>query len=192
MGIDSAISFLTFHSPDFFTDITELSRSYDLMSDSDTFVHQLFDGRQDGPFPMDYAASIGGRAVAHANIHPAPPKFRQFSAPKVFGVMKKKRENETKIEHLRRRLSTVGRGGVGGADDRETTSIRGNIGSANQFVTESLPYFRIVIPQGTDAPCYVRIRLLFTNPRICFSFFVHFTRCQHRSGQLPLLRQKFR
>ena len=159
MGIDSAMTFLAFHSPDFFTDITELSQFYDLMSDSDTFVHQLFDGRQrnDGPFPMHYAASIGGRAVAHANVHPAPPKFRQFSAPKVYGVMKKKRENETKIEHLRRRLSTVGRGCFGGADDRGTTSIRGNIGSANQFVTESLPYFRIVIPQGTDALCYVQI-----------------------------------
>ncbi|KAL3810996.1 hypothetical protein ACHAXA_006548 [Cyclostephanos tholiformis] len=152
MDIYSAISFLFFHSPDFFTDITELSLSYDLMSDSATFVHQLFDGRQrgDGPFPMDYAASISGRAVARANVHPAPSKFRQFSAPRMFGVMKKRCENESKIEHLRRRLSAVGRSGGGGADSLAKTSIRDNIGSANQFVTESLPYFRIVIPQGMD------------------------------------------
>ncbi|KAL3787880.1 hypothetical protein ACHAW5_001371 [Stephanodiscus triporus] len=157
MGLDSAITFLSYHSPDFFTDIVELSRSCDLMSDSVTFIRRLFDGRQqgDGPFPMDYASCIGGRAVARANVHPAPPRFRQFSAPKVFSVMRKSRENETKIERLRKRLSS-GRGG-GGALGQEKTSLRDNIGSAHQFVTESLPYIRIVIPQGTNVLCLVRI-----------------------------------
>jgi hypothetical protein len=171
MGLDSAITFLSYHSPDFFTDIVELSRSCDLMSDSVTFIHRLFDGRQqgDGPFPMDYASCIGGRAVAQANIHPAPPRFRQFSAPKVFGVMRKSRENETKIERLRKRLSAACRGGGGALRQEEKTSLRFNIGSAHQFVTESLPYIRIVIPQGTNVLCRVRIWVYSSHPALIVS-----------------------
>ncbi|KAL7534070.1 hypothetical protein ACHAXR_006427, partial [Thalassiosira sp. AJA248-18] len=138
MGVGSAISFLSYHSPDFFTDVTDLSRSFDLLSDATTFLDRF--GQTEGPFPMEYASCIGGRAVADGNKNPAPPQFRQFSTPKVFSVVKKNRENETKIEHLRKRLSSGGGG--------QRTSIHDNIGSAQQFVTDSLPYMRAVIPQG--------------------------------------------
>ena len=77
--------------------------------------------------------------MADGNKHPAPPQFRQFSAPKVFGVLKKNRENEARIGQLRKRLS------VGGG---ARTSMHDNVGSAHQFVTDSLPYMRAVIPQG--------------------------------------------
>mmetsp|Transcript_40900 Transcript_40900/g.73737 ORF Transcript_40900/g.73737 Transcript_40900/m.73737 type:complete len:387 (+) Transcript_40900:81-1241(+) len=144
MGIGSAISFLSYHSPDFFTDISDLSRSFDCMSDAATFLDRF--GQADGPFPMEYASCIGGRAVADGNKNPAPPQFRQFTTPKVFGVMKKNRENETKIEQLRKRLSIVG--GCGGGQQR--TSVHDTIGSAHQFVTDSLPYMRTVIPHDVN------------------------------------------
>lgn len=162
MGISSAITFLSFHSPDFFTDITELCTSHELLSDTALFIDRLYDGGGGsgdggGPFPMDYAACIGSRAVAHANIHPAPSRFRQFTAPKVFSVMKKNRENENKIKQLRKRLSAVSSSSsCGGNDDSSNhdrgskASIRENIGSATQFVTNSLPYIRIVIPQDVN------------------------------------------
>ena len=149
MGLGSALTFLSYHSPDFFTDVTDLSRSFDLLSDAATFVdYQYVVQTSDGPFPTQCAACIGGRAVADGNKHPVPPQFRQFTAPKVFSVMKKNRENEIKIEQLRKRLSTTmgGRGGSGSG--KEKTSIHDNIGSAQQFVTDSLPYMRTVIPQG--------------------------------------------
>ena len=144
MGIGPALSFLSYHSPDYFTDITDLCRSYDLLSDAVIFVDRFTGQQGDGPFPDEYAACIGGRAVADANKHPAPPQFRQLSAPKVFSVLKKSRENETKIELLRKRLSMVARSGGG----EERTSIHNTIGSAHQFITDSLPYMRSVIPQG--------------------------------------------
>ena len=161
MGISSAITFLSYHSPDFFTDITELCTSHELLSDTALFIDRLYDGSGSGgggdgggPFPMDYAACIGSRAVAHANIHPAPSRFRQFTAPKVFSVLKKNRENENKIKQLRKRLSVVSSTGGGGDscnhDGGSKTSIRENIGSATQFVTNSLPYIRIVIPQDVN------------------------------------------
>lgn len=145
MGLSPAMSFLSYHSIDFFTDVTDLSRSCDLMSDAATFLDRFAGGQtaSDGPYPNEYAACLGGRAVADANMHPAPPQFRQFTAPKVFSVMKKSRENEAKIERLRRRLSQVGRG-----NGRERTSIHDNIGSACQFVTDSLPFMRTAIPDG--------------------------------------------
>ena len=137
MNTGSAISFLSYHSPDFFTDITDLSRAFDHISDAGTFLDRF--GPTEGPFPIDYASSLGGRAVADANRHPAPNQFRHFSAPKVFEVMKKCRENEIKMDQLRRRLS------VGS----EQMALSENIGSANQFVTDSLPYLKDIIPQGT-------------------------------------------
>ena len=146
MGLSSSITFLSYHSPDFFTDVTDLSQSYDLLSDTATFLDRY--GQSDGAYPNEYAACLGGRAVAQCNRHPAPPQFRQFTAPKVFSVMKKNRENEYKIERLRKRLALVGCGG--GTDEAHQSSacIHDTIGSAHQFVTDSLPYMRSVIPQG--------------------------------------------
>ena len=136
MNTGSAISFLSYHCPDFFTDITDLSRAFDHISDAGTFIDKF--GPTEGPYPMDYATSLGGRAVADANRHPAPNQFRHFSAPKVFEVMKKSKENEVKMDQLRRRLS------VGG----EQIALSENIGSAHQFVTDSLPFLKDIIPQG--------------------------------------------
>lgn len=154
MTLSSAMSFISFHSPDFFMDVTDLSRSFDLISDSATFMDYQFSSSQnstDGPFPMQYASCIGGRAVADGNRHPAPPQFRQFTAPKVFSVMKKNHENEYKIDKLRKRLSLGSRhSGTSQEGGGGMTSIHDNIGSAQQFVTDSLPYMRNVIPQDVN------------------------------------------
>ena len=140
MGVGPALSFLSFHGPDFFTDATDLSRSLDLLSDAAAFSDRF--GQDDGPFPSGYAACVGGRAVADGNRNPAPPRFRQFTTPGVFAVMRKGRENEGKIERLRKRLS-VGVGGV--------TCVHDNIGSAQQFVKDSLPYMQTIIPDGESS-----------------------------------------
>ena len=164
MNLDSAMTFLSYHSPDFFTDITELSESFDLLSDTSSFMDYKYSAGQatDGPFPMQYAACIGGRAVAEGNKHPAPPQFRQFTAPKVFSVMKKNRENEIKIQQLRKRLSMGVGGGDSAGQESSRTSIRDNIGSAQHFVTDSLPYMRNVIPQG-KLWNEVKLRLIYSS-----------------------------
>lgn len=136
MNTGSAISFLSYHSPDYFTDITELSHAFDHLSDAGSFLDRF--GASDGPYPIDYASSLGGRSVADANKNPAPSQFRHLTAPKVFDVMKKNRENEHKMEQLRKRLS------VGS----HTIALNENIGSTHQFVTDSLPYLKSIIPQG--------------------------------------------
>jgi hypothetical protein len=70
--------------------------------------------------------------------------------------MKKNHENENKIKQLCKRLSAVHSSGYGGNDDScyhdggSKTSIRENIGSATPFVTNSLPYIRIIIPQDVN------------------------------------------
>ena len=189
MGIGPALSFLSYHSPDFFTDITDLCRSYDLLSDAVIFVDRFTSQQSDGPFPDAYAACIGGRAVADANKHPAPPQFRQLSAPKVFSVMKKSRENETKIELLRKRLSIVARGsgGVG----QQTIGIHEIIGSAHQFIMDSLPYMRIVIPQGTIMQLIGSCKFVSC---IATPFCAHFpfnVRCQFCLGELAFSGKTF-
>jgi hypothetical protein len=45
------------------------------------------------------------RTVADANQHPAQSKFRQFHAPKIYEVIRKKHENEIKVGHLCKQLS---------------------------------------------------------------------------------------
>jgi len=134
MGVGSAVSFLSYHGPDYFTDITEMSRAFDRFSEADMFVSRNY--QEGGQSLLDYASSIGSRAIADSNLTPAPPTFRQLSAPKVFGVMRKSSENEVKMDQLRKRLS-LGSGQI---------ALDSNIGSAHRFVTESLPYMKEILP----------------------------------------------
>ena len=140
MGVGSAISFLSYHCPDYFTDITEMSRAFDRFSEADLFVSRMYQGGGDGAFPLDYASSIGSRTIADTNKTPAPPAFRQLSAPKVFSVMTKSSENEVKMDQLRKRLS-LGSGKI---------ALDSNIGSAHRFVTESLPHMRFILPDEVN------------------------------------------
>ena len=158
MGTGAALSFVQDHCPHFFTDVADLSCTYACTSDAAMFLDRHH-GQDDGPFPTGHASCLGGRAVAAGNRHPAPPRFRQFTAPAAFGVMKKHRENERKIARLRKHLATVGGG------EQLRASLHDTIGSAHRFVTDSLPYLRTVVPQGECHKCYSHLLPVMCVPR---------------------------
>jgi hypothetical protein len=87
-------------------------------------------------FLDEYAASVAGRAVAHTNTQPTPNKFRQFSTPKVFDVLRKRRENERLLEQLSRRLSN------------SHLSLSNSVGCTSTFITDTLPAMRMIVPDG--------------------------------------------
>ena len=131
IGISGAISFVQFHSPDFFSDIMELSAAFDTLSDSAFLMCHSSD-------LSDYAVSLCSRAVGDTNKHPAPSKFRQLTAPKMYEIMRKRRENSIKIEQVCRRLSY--------RDHHVSLDI--NTRSPAQFATQELPFIKSIIPEG--------------------------------------------
>mmetsp|Transcript_59846 Transcript_59846/g.177360 ORF Transcript_59846/g.177360 Transcript_59846/m.177360 type:complete len:788 (-) Transcript_59846:40-2403(-) len=136
-----ALSFLLYHSPDFFTDEIELSQAFDSFSDAAMLLGRNADrDRSDSVFPEQYVSSLAGRAVADANRHPAPNKFRQFGAPKVFEVLRKRRANGAKMLQLCKRLSC----GSG------TLPLGINVGSASGFVVDCLPFMRTILPDEVN------------------------------------------
>jgi hypothetical protein len=76
------------------------------------------------------------RAVAHTNKHPAPNKFRQFSTPQVFDVLRNRRQNDVLVAGLAQRLSNCHLG---------PSTV---IGGSHAFVTEVLPALRLIHPHG--------------------------------------------
>ena len=94
--------------------------------------------RSDSIFPEQYISSLAGRAIADANKHPAPNKFRQLTAPKIFEVLRKRRGNGVKMLQLCKRLSC----------GSETLPLNSNIGSSECFVIDSLPFMRHIYPNG--------------------------------------------
>jgi len=142
LGIEGSLKFLEFHSADFFTDIIELSRAYSLFSDAADILgcgatrRGYREMSNDGTtvFPYDCASSIAGRTVANTNRNPAPNKFRQFSRPKVFDVLRNGSQNQILLDQLSRRLMSQ--------------SFQRS--SKCNFVTESLPFVRQICPQEVD------------------------------------------
>ena len=138
MTVGSAVSFLSYHCPDYFSDITELSNAFDRFSEADMFVNKFYQGG--GQSTLEYAASVGSRAIADSNRTPAPTSFRPLSAPKVFSVMTKSSQNEVKMGQLCKRLS-LGSGKM---------TLDSNIGSTHHFVMESLPHMRHILPEEVN------------------------------------------
>ena len=132
IGLSGAIAFIHDHSPDFFSDITELSVAFDTLSDS---AHLMSRPMADHD---DYAISLCSRAVGDANKHPAPSKFRQLAAPKMYEMMRTKRENSMKMEHVCKRLSYR----------YQHLSLDVNIRSSGQFASQELPFVKSIIPEG--------------------------------------------
>lgn len=143
ISITGAMSFVQFHSPDFFTDITDLSKAFERFSDSEILSRPSF--------PEEYATSLCSRAVGDANKHPAPSKFRQLTAPKIFEVMRKKAENTIKFEQIRRRLSLKS----------NHLSLDANTRSSSQFATEELPFIKNTIPEGENEDFDVTFIMMF-------------------------------
>jgi hypothetical protein len=105
-------------------------------------------------FPDRCASSIAGRAVANSNKHPAANRFRQFSTPKVFDVIRKRRQNEALLSDLAQRLSS--------SHLAPSTAV----GGSHAFVTEMLPAMRTISPDGNDVMLICRGRPLVYHPLI--------------------------
>eukprot|EP00539_Tryblionella_compressa_P018324 CAMPEP_0178858762 /NCGR_PEP_ID=MMETSP0747-20121128/840_1 /TAXON_ID=913974 /ORGANISM="Nitzschia punctata, Strain CCMP561" /LENGTH=216 /DNA_ID=CAMNT_0020525085 /DNA_START=100 /DNA_END=750 /DNA_ORIENTATION=- len=146
LGVEGSLRFLEYHSVDFFTDISELSSAFSYFSDAIELLDRSSatgnirrNHDSSGFFPYACASSIAGRAVANTNEHPAPNKFRQFSRPKIFDVVRNEKQNQILVDQLSRRLSTY---------HMSMSSALG--GDTGTFVTESLPFLREIIPQEVD------------------------------------------
>jgi cell cycle checkpoint protein len=137
--LGGTLSFLGYHSVEFFTDITELSGAFDRFSDAAMFVDRpRRDRHSETIFPNAYAGSLAGRAVANANKHPTVSKFRQFNAPKVFEVFRNRRVNEGHIEQLKMRLSS-------GLGELLLDSV---LSPTSNFTTDYLPFVRNILPNN--------------------------------------------
>eukprot|EP00536_Pseudo-nitzschia_multiseries_P008787 jgi/Psemu1/288025/fgenesh1_pg.230_\ len=139
LGVEGSLRFLEFHSVDFFTDIIELSNAFSSFSDVADMLGHATSRRSNSHeneniFPYGCASSIAGRTVGNTNIHPAPNRFRQFSRPKVFDILRNGKQNQILVDQLSRRLSTTGC----------------HSSLTAKFVTESLPYVRQIAPQDVD------------------------------------------
>jgi len=139
LGVEGSLRFLEFHSVDFFTDIIELSNAFSSFSDAADMLGHATTKRSNSHennniFPYACASSIAGRTVANTNIHPAPTRFRQFSRPRAFDILRNGKENQILVDQLSRRLST--------------TECHSSLTA--KFVTESLPYVRQITPQDVD------------------------------------------
>jgi len=131
MGFDASLYFLAHHTPDFFTDINELSDTFETYSDSAFLMHEgkfTSDRENVGvASPLQYAVSLAGRAVAISNKHPSPKRFRSLNAPSYFEVLKKRKENNTRILHISKRLS-----------------CDFTVGCSKQTITERLPFIKLI------------------------------------------------
>jgi hypothetical protein len=90
---------------------------------------------------------LAGRAVANTNKHPTANKFRQFSSPKIFEIMRKRQQNEVTIQHLFKRLWSSP--GMAYAAGHEHLSLSSAFGATETLVTDFLPQMRIIFPNGT-------------------------------------------
>ena len=77
-------------------------------------------------FPLQYAVSLAGSAVI-SNKHPSPKRFRSRNAPSYFEVFKKRKENNTRILHIYKRLS-----------------CDFTVGCSQQTITERLPFIKLI------------------------------------------------
>jgi len=128
MELHGVLHFLGAHSPDFFTENGELSVAFGYFSDAAMLLdHRMKQPEASSSNTVDAAASLAGRAVAHAKRHPAAHRFRQFSAPRIFDVMRKRRDNQA-------RLRTIA-----------TASQL----SAATYCLDVLPFVRTIEPQQT-------------------------------------------
>ena len=137
MELQGSLSFLEYHSVDFFTDISELSIALDRFSDAACLLDVALHHRQGTLFPHGYAGSLAGRAVAQANTQPTASKFRQFTAPKVFDILRKRRANQSKMEHVHHILTL---------SSRQYLSLHSLFGMSSQFSTDCLPLIRTILP----------------------------------------------
>lgn len=83
----NALSFLSYHSPDFFQDISNLSEAMSLFSDTAFLDHSFksMNSREE-----QVIISIMSRTVASTNRKPCPFQFRKLVAPKITQVYRER------------------------------------------------------------------------------------------------------
>ncbi|GMI50711.1 hypothetical protein ScalyP_jg9539 [Parmales sp. scaly parma] len=152
MSLSGILAFLLDHSVDFHTNMDDLSRSFDSFSDADLFLRRNYMNnrdRGDTIFPEEYAKSILGRGVPEFNLHPSENKFRQFSAPKIFDVERKKRENAVVLQRLKEDLER----GSG-----TSVNLSNGKDGAGMFCQELLPFARVILPNRTNVSLHSHVR----------------------------------
>ena len=127
MELGGSIHFLQHHSIDFFTDVSELSVALDLYGDAAILL--------DCNIAVPAASSLAGRAVAFANHHPAPSKFRPLSKPKSLDVLAKRKTNHWRLDQYYRNAN-----GMPGSP----CWLRSRH-SRETFATEIYPYGRRIV-----------------------------------------------
>lgn len=136
IGIDGALAFVQCHSSDFFSEISDLSTAFDFFSDAAYLLSTSNVEKRDSNFPYSYATSLCSRSVAYSNKNPAPLRFRQLNAPRIYDIIRKGRENQAKYEQVCKRVS------------RFDCKLMLDINTRNKsiFVSDFLPYMKMIIP----------------------------------------------
>ena len=135
MDDEAVLTFLQGNGLDFFSKVSQWSAACQGFSDAAAMM--LTPQGRGRPDSGGYASSITSRTVAATNLHPAHSKFRSLTAPKIYQVKRKARDNRHQWDLLRRRLTAQGR-----------LDIRANIGGTS-FVTQTVPFLRSIVPEGT-------------------------------------------
>lgn len=155
--IGKALQFLNYHCVEFFTDVCDLTTAMDHFSDAvmlldsaDIVQHAHYSGKNKNTssispgdsilFPTGYVHSLASRAVANANRHPAPTKFKQLTSPQNYQVHIKRNANKNIAQQMMHRLMTS-------INEPYNLSVR--FCSKNDFLVDMLPFVRIIIPLST-------------------------------------------
>ena len=183
MDLGHALTYLEFHCADFFTDVEELSTALELYSDASYLLEQTTNfsyqrrHRQHQHttmvscpiFPEGYVTSLTGRAVAHANRHPAPSRFRSLQAPKVLEIRRKRNDNAYHLERLQHRLSMLSMAEISGNNNSSRKMVSSAaLSSLPSFVMDQLPFMRTIVPNGGSA---VKIFCVLSSLLLCSFFF---------------------
>jgi cell cycle checkpoint protein len=141
MELGNILQFLLYHSVHFFTDMDNLEMGMSYFSDSAVLCdHQNVSGSSSTTSVSltDIATAITGRIVAHTNKHPAPFTFRSFTAPKIYDMVRKRRDNQERIQSYSQGIRLQGSGNKLMIDEHVNASV---------FAVDYLPYIRAILPE---------------------------------------------
>jgi len=88
MGPDAFATFVNFNGASDFQSIEDLSEAWRTLSDAELLSARVYvPGREnDAIYPLQYVASLTGRAILVANRRPTPPSFKPARRPKYYDV----------------------------------------------------------------------------------------------------------
>ena len=88
MGPDAFATFVQFNGASDFQSIEDLSEAWRTLSDAELLSARVYvPGREnDAIYPLQYVASLTGRAILVANRRPTPPSFKPARRPKYYDV----------------------------------------------------------------------------------------------------------